>query len=195
MVGKRGKKGSRKNRKSSRRNRRSTRRQSGGWQNLNPAGVDDKSMNGPAAQSNAQGQEYLKNHVGQHGGGALYGAPVGDTGVLDSSLRDIARVGTLDKSMAAIQGMSDQAGGGRRRKSKKGKGTRKGKKGKKGKGSRKSRKGSRKSRKQRGGAALHPAEFGSPGSLLPPDLASKALSTMNPEWKLAENPASFAPGK
>jgi hypothetical protein len=32
-----------------------------------------------------------------------------------------------------------------------------------------------------------------PGMLLPPSLASKALSNMNAEWKLAENPSSFAP--
>jgi hypothetical protein len=33
-----------------------------------------------------------------------------------------------------------------------------------------------------------------PGMILPPGLAAKALSTMNSEWKLAENPNAFAPG-
>lgn len=82
-------------------------------------------------------------------------------------------------------------GGGRRR------GSRKSRKGRK--GSRKGRKGSRKgrSRRMRGGSY---AEMRFPMSvadeskmLLPSGLASQAASAMNPEWRLAENPMSFAP--
>jgi hypothetical protein len=188
--------------------RRSTRRQRGGWVVLNPAALGDNSMVDAGKQSLAQGGEYKQLHAGQYGGGApLMGAPVGETGVLDSSLRGAAMLGPLDRSLTAIHGMSDQSGGARRKRkaSRKGRKTsrrsasRKGRKG--GKASRKGRKGRKASRKGRkasrkslrGGAALHPADFGAPGTLLPADLQSKALATMNPEWKLAENPASFAP--
>ena len=197
---------SRKGPKASRRNRRLSRRasrrsaQRGGWVVLSPAALNDASMADAGKQNLAQGGEYKQLHAGQYGGGApLLGAPVGETGVLDSSLRTAAMVGPLDRSLAAIQGMSDQSGGARRKR----KASRKGRKAsrKSRKASRKGRKASRKGRKNRrnsrknlrGGAALHPADFGAPGTLLPADLQSKALATMNPEWKLAENPASFAP--
>lgn len=205
----RGKKGSRKgsrkaqrraNRKAGRKSRKAQRRRSqrGGWLVLNPAGVNQNPMISASSASHAQGADYQRIHAGQHGGGApIAGAPVGYTGVLDSSLRDIARVGAIDNAMNQIQGMSDQSGGARRRRGRKAsrKATRKGRK-----ASRKSRKSSRKanrkgSRRMRGGAALHPADYSAPGTLLSGAMASKALMTMNPEWKLAENPASFAPSR
>jgi hypothetical protein len=195
---------SRKGRMASRRNR----RQSGGWVVMNPAGVADNSMAASAKLNLAQGGEYKEMHKGQYGGGApLEGAPVGTTGVLDSSLRVAAHLGPLDKSMAAIQGMSDQAGGARRRRSSRKassrkassrkassrKASRKGRKASR-KGRKASRKGSRRStRRMRGGAALNPADFGAPGTLLPAALANKALMQMNPEWKLAEDPTAFSP--
>ena len=179
---------SRKGPKGRKASRRASRRaaQRGGWVVLSPAALNDASMVDAGKQNLAQGGEYKQLHAGQYGGGApLLGAPVGETGVLDSSLRTAAMVGPLDRSLAAIQGMSDQSGGARRKR----KASRKGRK-----ASRKGRKNRRNSRKNlRGGAALHPADFGAPGTLLPADLQSKALATMNPEWKLAENPASFAP--
>lgn len=84
-------------------------------------------------------------------------------------------------------------------------GKRKARKSRKGrKASKKARKASRKSRKgrktrrgkQRGGAAYdsNPAPFGGPSMLLSGSQMSKALSGMNSEWKLAENPSAFAPG-
>jgi hypothetical protein len=179
-------KGRKASRSASRKGRRNTRRaMRGGWVVLNPAALGDNSMADAGKQNLAQGGEYKQLHAGQYGGGApLLGAPVGETGVLDSSLRGAAMLGPLDRSLTAIQGMSDQSGGARRKR----KASRKGRKGRK--ASRKNRRASR--RKYRGGA-LHPADFGAPGTLLPADLQSKALATMNPEWKLAENPASFAP--
>ena len=186
-------KASRKNRRAgSRKNRRASRRQSGGWVVMNPAGVADNSMASAAKLNLAQGGEYKEMHKGQYGGGApLEGAPVGTTGVLDSSLRTAAYVAPLDKAMAAIQGMSDQSGGARRKR----KASRKGRKASR-KGTKRSGKGSRKSRRNRrmrGGASLNPADFGAPGTLLPASLANKAMMQMNPEWKLAEDPSSFAP--
>jgi hypothetical protein len=188
----------RKGRRASRKGRRASRRQSGGWIVMNPAGVNDTSMVNASKLNLAQGGQYNAAHKGQHGGGAaLEGAPVGTTGVLDSSLRSAAHLGPLDKSLTEIQGMSDQSGGGKRRR---GRGRR---------GSRrtmnmrsltrnlmrmfKKRTMKRKGRKMRGGAALNPADAGAPGTLLPASMANKALMQMNPEWKLAENPASFAP--
>ena len=182
-------------RRVSRRNRRAprsrrNRRMNGGWLVLNPATVDDVSMASSSGQSAAQGKEFQQIHAAQHGGGApLLGAPLDTTGVLDSSLRAAARVTPLDQATAAIQGMSDQSGGGRRRGRRRG--SRKGRK-----GSRKVRKGRRSTRRNRrmlGGAALNPADASAPGTLLPPELEAKAVATMNPEWKLAEDPTSFAP--
>lgn len=185
----------RKSRRASRKSRRASRkrRQSGGWVVMNPAGVNDASMASAAKLNLAQGGQYNAAHKAQHGGALLEGAPVGTTGILDSSLRSAAHLAPLDKSLTEIQGMSDQSGGGKRRK----RGYRFGnitrslmrmlKLGR-----RKSRKGS-KSRKMRGGAGLNPADAGAPGTLLPASMANKALMQMNPEWKLAENPAAFQP--
>ncbi len=48
----------------------------------------------------------------------------------------------------------------------------------------------------RGGAAYvsNPASVSAPGMLLDGGQMRAALSGMNAEWKLAENPAAFAPG-
>ena len=114
-------------------------------------------------------------------------APVGDTGMLDSSLRAQAGINPIDQSLQSIQGMSDQSGG--RRRMRKAKGTRKGKR--KGKASRKTRQ-----RKMRGGSAYSLSDaqdVGAPGMLLSPGQEAKALESMNPEWKLATDPNSFTP--
>ena len=128
---------------------------------------------------------------GQSGGAAINlasSAPPGYTGMLDDSLRATARITPLDQSMQGIQGMSDQSGGGRRRR----KGTRRVRK-----GTRRGRKGSMRRRRMRGGAAApsfsHAADFGSPGMLLSPNQEAQALQGMNPEWKLATDPGAFKP--
>ena len=165
----------RKNRQNMRKNRKNTRRNNmmyGGMRPLTPMELTDVSMDGPTKQSIAQGVDFFGYHAKQHGGMA----PVGSTGVLDDNLRTYARLAPLDKSFTEIVGMRDQAGGKR-------------KKGRKG------RKTARRGRKMRGGAmpALNPMETSASGTLLPPALQRVALSTMSPEWKLAENPTSFAP--
>ena len=65
--------------------------------------------------SMGQGGDYLKYHVGQHGG--MAGAPLSaiDGSVLPMSLRGAAHMGGLDKSFTEISGLKDQAGGRRRR--------------------------------------------------------------------------------
>ena len=179
-----GRKGSR--RAASRRmNRRASRRC---WSGGAPASVDDTSMNGPSRLSLAQGGDYAAIHAKQHGGMA----PVGYTGVLDDSLRATARVAVLDESMGAIQGMSDQAGGGRRRKGKKAK---------------KAKKFTHKNimamlkklnKRQRGGSAYaltQAQDYSAPGMLLSPSAEARALGGMNPEWKLASDPTSFVPNR
>jgi len=93
---------SKKMRKSRGRSRFSRRCWSGG-----AAPLTDTSMDGPSKMNLAQGTDYASIHKGQHGGMA----PVGYTGMLDDSLRATARIGVLDESLQAIQGMSDQSGG------------------------------------------------------------------------------------
>jgi len=95
-------KSSKKMRKSRGRSRYSRRCWSGG-----AAPLTDTSMDGSSKMNLAQGTDYASIHKGQHGGMA----PVGYTGMLDDSLRATARVGVLDESIQAIQGMSDQSGG------------------------------------------------------------------------------------
>lgn len=187
-VTRKGRKASRKasRRVASRRvNRRASRRC---WSGGAPASVDDTSMNASSKLSLAQGGDYAAIHAKQHGGMA----PVGYTGVLDDSLRATARVAVLDESMGAIQGMSDQAGGGRRRKGKKGK---------------KAKKFTHKNimamlkklnKRQRGGAAYaltQAQDYSAPGMLLSPSAEARALGGMNPEWKLASDPTSFVPNR
>jgi hypothetical protein len=179
----------------------------GGQQTINPADVGNSSMQEPSQLSTAQGKEFSAIHAEQHGGAApLEGAPVGSTGVLDAGLRDVARVSFLDRSIGAIQGMSDQSGGAKR--SKRSKSSKRSKRSKRSKGSRRrnTRGGGQpqigatagnyipQDRTRGGGAVdLEPADYSSPTHLLPPSAEAKALMQMNPEWQLASNPKSFAP--
>ena len=180
-MGRKGKSSRKMGRKGSKRNN-----QMGGWVVMNPAGVNDKTMMSPSSQSLAQGQDYDKIHMGQHGGAytPMAGAPLDSTGLLDPTLREAARIGPIDSAISGIQGMSDQSGGGRRK-------GRKGRRGSKRNG-RKGRRGSKRTM-MGGNHAMRPGDYSGPTLLLPPAMESKALMTMNPEWKLAENPASFAP--
>lgn len=212
-------KSSKKMRKSRGRSRYSRRCWSGG-----AAPLTDTSMVGSSKMNLAQGTDYASIHKGQHGGMA----PVGYTGMLDDSLRATARIGVLDESMQAIQGMSDQSGGfhkaftrrlkrGVKRGVTKVKGMFKKLKSKLvGPKSysrkfmnlfRKKRGGARRSRKMaallknmrkkmRGGSAVTLAgaqDYSAPGMLLSPADEARALSGMNPEWKLATDPTAFAP--
>jgi hypothetical protein len=147
-----------------------------------------------AAQNLAQGQQFAKMHANQHGGGldaGPYPGAVTEEAMLPKDLQQAARVAPLNAALNAIANMKDpgQAGGRRRGR----KASRKGRK-----ASRKGRKASRKSRKtrrMRGGAFGDNAEsVNAPGLLLSGSQMRNALSGMNAEWKLAENPAAFAPG-
>ena len=172
------------------------------------------SMKPMTAQSLAQGQQFANMHANQHGGGLDAGpfpGAVTEQALIPANLANAARVAPLNAALNAIANMKDpgQAGGSRkgrkgRKASKKArkatkkarKGTKKSRKGsrKGAKASRKNRKGS-KTRRMRGGAFGDNAQsVNAPGLLLNSAQMSKALSGMNAEWKLAENPAAFAPG-
>ncbi len=168
----------------SRRNNMMRRMMYGGYESV-PAPTMGNSMASMEAQSLAQGNQFAAMHKNQHGGGLDAGPFPGAViapSVLPENLHASARVAPLDAAIKEIQGLKDQSGGRRRgrRASKKSKKTRKGRKG----------------RKQRGGAWSMGNEqsVSAPGMILPPSLEAKALSGMNAEWKLAENPNAFAPG-
>lgn len=162
--------------------------------NSAPAPVTGAGMGQMMQQNLAQGQQFASIHANQHGGAVLDAGPfpgaVTEQTMLPQNLHAAARIAPLDSALSAIANMKDpgQAGGARRRRGRKAS-----KKARK--GSRKARKG-RKTRRQRGGAAYdsNPAPFGGPSMLLDGSQMTKALSGMNSEWKLAENPDSFAPG-
>ena len=252
MVKYSGRKASRRRASRRRASKMSRKMMRGGAQMYSPAGVNDASMMSSSRMNLAQGSDYQRLHVGQHGGGMVSlasSAPVGYTGVLDQDLRASAHLGPLDASLSSIRGMSDQSGGGRR--SSKSMSRRAGaaikklknmfkKMVKKGRSmmSRKKMRGGRMhgmmggqmnmnkmmggakgrksmtqrataaiqklknmfkkmTRRQRGGAASslsHAADYSSPGMLLSPAMENRALMGMHTqEWKLAEDPTSFAP--
>ena len=120
----------------------------------------------PATLSLDQGKQFLDNYPTQRtqSGGAYgnysgLGAPVGDQGLLDPALRDMARIQPLDTKLTEINGMRDPdqvssiptMSGGRRKNAKKSRKASK-KSRKASKKSRKASKKSKKSRKQRGGS-------------------------------------------
>ena len=103
--------------------------------------------------SQGQGADYLKYHVGQHGGDA----PVSSIGqMLDTSLRGPAHLAGLDKAYADIAGLKDQSGGKRSKRSK------------------------RTKRRTQGGA-LGYAPFGTPSMLL--NAQGYQQAGMTPEWR------------
>ena len=106
-----------------------------------------------AKQSMAQGDQYLDFHKGQHGG-AFMGAPLSaiESSALPSSLSASAGTDCLDRAFADIAGLSDQAGGKRRRRaskrSKRSKRTKKGGKRSK-KGGKRSKKGGKRTKRSK----------------------------------------------
>jgi len=153
-----------KNRKNSRKNMRKSRR-------------NRRQHGGSAmAQSLAQGRQFMEFHKAQHGGAYLTGAPLSqiDGSMLEPGLRDFARVGGLDASIAqaSTQRDPDQVQHGGRRKSvrkasKKSKSKSKKSKSKKAK----SKKVKSKKTRQAGGAF---APFNQPTMLLTSAEAAKA---------------------
>jgi hypothetical protein len=202
-------KGSRKAHRSS---RKGSRKQRGGEAPVNYSNPE------PMTLSLAQGRQFDAYHANQHGGMAYgpYPGAVTEPSVLPANLVGPAHLLPLNAAFAEIRQFGPDADlkGGRRRRSRKvRKGSRKQKGGdfvrwgggaRKSSKSSKSRKSSRKARKAhrkgsrkayRGGSYAE-MRFPMPVAdetkmLIPPQLQEQA--GLNPEWKLAENPLSFAP--
>ncbi len=132
------------------------------------------SLAGDWSSKMAQGQggDYLKYHVGQHGGQRGGVAQVGDTGVMDASLRGPAMLAGQDQAFAAIAGLKDQAGGKRSKRSKSAKRSKRSKRSK-------SAKRSKRSKKTRGGSLAY-APFDGKGMLL--SQADYAKAGLSPSW-------------
>ena len=197
-------KNSRKHRKGrkgrkSRSHRRSHRRYYGGAAYaVEPASVDYANP-GPMNLNLAQGQQFAKFHVNQHGGvfsGGPYPGAVTEPSMLPANLVASAHLLPLNQAFSEIRGLSDQTGGRRRRRN-----------GRKSRKNSKNRKGCRKNRSRRyrggdfvrwGGGGMYGMPEMLPSSvadstkmLISPQLQQQA--GLNPEWKLAENPSSFDP--
>lgn len=148
-----------------------------------------------------QGGDYLKYHVGQHGG-ALAGAPLSAIGssALPSSMSGPAMQNGIHQAYAAIAGLKDQAGGKRRKNMKKHGGSRRKNSKKHGGSRRKSSKRSkkhggsrRKSSKKHGGSRRKRSTRRSKGGALgyaPVSAGAMLLSGadyakagLTPEWK------------
>jgi len=125
---------------------------------------DSLAGNWSSKMSMGQGGDYLKYHVGQHGG-YLSGAPLSEISGsgLPAELRGPAHVAGLDSALRATAGMKDQTGG-RRSRSKK---------------SKKSKR-SKRSRCSRGGA-LGYATTSAPGMLL--NASGYQQAGLNPAWR------------
>jgi len=166
--------------KSHRRSTRRSTRRSGGNHELSGAPVNyHLSGSWPSQMSLGQGADYFKYHEGQHGGAALGMGPFPEAVLspgLPEALRGPAHIGGIDKAIADVRGLKDQAGGKRRK-------HRKGSK-KHGKGTKKHSKKHRKThrRHRRSGGALGYAPFPSSGMLLSSPTAY-AQAGLNPEWK------------
>ncbi len=201
---------SRKGRKASRR----VRRQRGGEAPVGEYGAG--SGIAPMKLSLAQGQQFAAYHANQHGGAATafgpYPGAVQEASVLPADLVASAKLLPLNQSFDYIRQFGPSSDnpnlkGGKRRGRKSGRKSRKSRKTVRrqrggdfvrwGAGGGRRRRASRRngSCRQWGGSA---AEMALPMDvaesvkmLIPPSLQSQA--GLNPEWKLAENPASFAP--
>jgi hypothetical protein len=132
----------------------------------------------PSRMSLGQGADYFKYHEGQHGGAAPLSA-IGQ--MLPEALRGPAHIGGIDKAIADVRGLKDQAGG-KRKKSHKKSHKRSGSKRHSKRHSRKHRKTHR--RHRRNGGAIGYAPFPSTGMLLSSPKAY-AEAGLNPEWKTA----------
>ena len=94
--------------------RRHSRKEGGGM--LHGAALSESlAGNWSSKMSMGHGGDYLKIHQGQHGG-ALAGASLSEMGnALPSAMRGPAMLGGLDRAFNGIAGLKDQAGGKRRK--------------------------------------------------------------------------------
>lgn len=172
-------------RKSHHRRRTHHRRRGGAYLLSSASPLNSSLANSWSAKMAAgQGGDFLSYHCGQHGGMASTSAISGSS--LDASMRPAAMLTGLDRAFSDIRGLSDQAGGRRRKGRKARKSQRKGRKThhKRRAHSRKDRRRSRRTtyrnRRRRGGA-LGYAPVDAQPMLLSASEAAKA--GMSPSWK------------
>jgi hypothetical protein len=163
-----------------------------------PASVNDTSMALSQADSLAQGQQFAGLHNGQHGGagiqlvgggGGAYPASVVSS-TLPNDMVAAARTGPINAAIAAIQGMKDQAGGRRNRKSTRKNRNRSNRN--RSNRNRSNRNRSNRNRRQMGGGELFMGSPVSSNSMLLPSGMEKQAA-LNYEWSLASDPNAFAP--
>jgi len=188
----------------SRRNRRNNRKSGGAYSELSGAPTGWSDSRSSSALNLAQGEDFAKYHSGQHGGASSFssGSPVsavtaGSFGTDGVPMPSAMQTG-LQNSYKYIAGMTDQVGGKKNRKNKRNS--------RKNRSSRSSKKNTRKQygglyrvgggrRRYSGGSSQdmsNPMPVQDSGKMLiSRDMVAQA--GLNPEWRLAENPNSFAP--
>ena len=147
---------------------RRTRRHQGGAYALTGAPLSDNLAGSWSSKMSAgQGGDFMKYHVGQHGG-SLAGAPVSVIGGegLPASMQGPAMTASTLRAYADIAGLKDQNGGRRKKNAKKSK------------KSKKSKKQRRTRNKQRGGSKLDFAPVSSAGMLL----SEYTKAGLSPQW-------------
>lgn len=158
-------------------------------------------MQWASKMSMGQGGDYLKYHVGQHGGAALVGADLSHDSMLPSQLRASAHLAGIDRAIAEVQHYKDQAGGRRKRRGSK-RSKRSGSKRSKRSGHKRSKRSKRSSKRskrskrsshkrrthRRRGGALGYAPFSAKEMLLSPSEYQQA--GLNPHWRDVETDAA-----
>ena len=139
------------------------------------APLGDSSMDLAMKNSLSQGTQYLNIHKGQYGGASPYPTAVTDS-VLTGPLITAARTAPLDTAMSQIKGMQD---GGRRRK------------GKKMRMTKKMRKMMRMMKHRGGYMELSGSPITQDSMILPAGMDKQAA--LNYEWSMAKDPNAFAP--
>ena len=172
---------SRKSHRKHKSHRRHSRKEGGAMLNGAPVSYS-LSNDWSSKMSLGQGGDYLKYHVGQHGG-ALAGAPLSEMGsALPSAMRGPAMLGGLDRAFNGIAGLKDQAGGKRRKHSRRKHSRRKHsrrKHSRKNGGSRRKRSTRKRSTRRSKGGALGYAPISSASMLL--DSAAYSKAGLNPD--------------
>ena len=181
-------------RKTKRTMRRRTHRKRGGEMALRGAPANySLAGNWSSRMSLGQGEDFFKYHEGQHGGEAPFPGSVTDS-MLPSALRGPAHIAGIDKAIADVRPLRDENQmGGRRKRSRKHRSTKRKSHGKKHRGGKRKSHGKKSHRKthrkshrrhRRRGGSLGYAPVSAPGMLLSGPKAY-AEAGLNPEWKTA----------
>ena len=169
--------------RASRRNHKRASRRHGGSHALHGSPLSASLAGDWASQrSMGQGADYLKYHVGQHGG-AFVGAPLSaiDGSVLPAHLQGSAHVAGSLAALQQVAHLKDQAGGKRAHRSKRSKRAHRSKRSKRD-SKRSKRSKAAHSRRRRGGGLLHGAPISASPMLLQ-SAGELAAAGLSPEWR------------